>query len=73
MDSNARLFGVSFLKFDATKYNDMIDRQAFKVTELSVTKNMPNIELQRIIAAQESPKYLFPQFPCHTLAVEECY
>ena len=38
MDSNVRLFSVSFLKFDETKFYDMIDWQAFKLTERSVTK-----------------------------------
>ena len=33
---------------------------------------MPDIELQRMIAAQEFSKYLFSKFPCHTLAVEKC-
>ena len=33
---------------------------------------MPNIELQKMIVVQELPKYLFPQFPCHTQAVEKC-
>ena len=57
MDSNVRLFSDPFFKFDASKYNDMIDWQAFRVTEPSVTKNMPDIELQRMIAAQELSKY----------------
>ena len=72
MDSNLQLFSVPFFKFDATKFYDMIDWLAFKVTEPSVTKNMLDIKLQKMIAAQESPKYLFFQFSCHTPAVENC-
>ena len=55
MDSNVRLFNVPFLKFDEAKYYDMIDWQAFHITEPSVTKNMPDIELQRMTPTQELP------------------
>ena len=37
----------------------MIDWQAFKITESTVTKNMTDIELRRMIAAQKLLKYLF--------------
>ena len=47
----------------------MIDWQAF--TELSVPKNMLDIELQRMIAAQELAKHFF-RFPRQTQAVEKC-
>ena len=72
MDSNMQLFSVPFFKFGATKYYNRNDWQAFKVTDPSVTNNTLDIELQRMIAAQELPKYIFSQFSCHTQAVEKC-
>ena len=32
---------------------------------------MPDIELQRLVAVQELPTYLFPQFPFNTQRVEK--
>ena len=62
MDSNVQQFSVTFLKIDCKKCYDIIGWQAFKVTEPPVTKNMTDIELRRMITAQEPPKYLCSRF-----------
>ena len=63
---------IPFLKFDATKYYDLIDRQAIKVTEFFATKHARHWTTKNDSSTRFTLKYLFPQFPCHSQVVEKC-
>ena len=51
---------------------DLINWQESPITEPPLTKNISDEDLKLLVASGDTPVVDFPQFPCHTQAVERC-
>lgn len=67
-----REFAIPKLNFEATDYVDLINWQESHITEPPLTKNISDEDLKLLVATGDTPVVDFPQFPCHTQAVERC-
>jgi hypothetical protein len=67
-----REFAIPKLNFEATDYVDLINWQESYITEPPLTKNISDEDLKLLVATGDTPVVDFPQFPCHTQAVERC-
>jgi hypothetical protein len=68
-----REFAIPKLNFEATDYVDLINWQECNITEPPLTKHISDEDLKFLVGSGEATPVLdFPQFPCHTQAVERC-
>jgi hypothetical protein len=67
-----REFVIPKLNFQATDYVDLINWQESHITEPPLTMNISDEDLKLLVASGNTPVVDFPQFPCHTQAVERC-
>ena len=68
-----REFAIPKLNFEATDYVDLINWQECNITEPPLTKHISDEDLKLLVGSGEATPVLdFPQFPCHTQAVERC-
>ena len=51
---------------------DFINWQENHLTEPPLTMNISDEDLKHLVASGNTPVVDFPQFPCHTQAVERC-
>lgn len=58
------------LNFDAVEYFVVIDWAVCPISEPPVIKATADAELRDLITMEVTPTVIFPQFPCHTQAVE---